>query len=51
MRARFLSVLLAAACPACRTAPELNRHLDDLIKQLQDIREQGLVYLAGIFRE
>ncbi|MBI2081132.1 MAG: hypothetical protein HYY54_04925 [candidate division NC10 bacterium] len=37
--------------PPCRTAPELNRHLDQLIKQLQDIREQGLVYLAGIFRE
>ncbi|MEK7338108.1 MAG: hypothetical protein AABZ75_01900 [candidate division NC10 bacterium] len=37
--------------PACRTAPELNRHLDDLIKQLQEIRERGLVYLAGIFRE
>ncbi|MCI0370272.1 MAG: hypothetical protein L0214_02570 [candidate division NC10 bacterium] len=37
--------------PPCRTAPELNRHLDDLIKQLQAIREQGLVYLAGIFRE
>lgn len=37
--------------PPCRTAPELNRHLDQLIKELQDIREQGLVYLAGIFRE
>ncbi len=37
--------------PACRTARELNRHLDELIKQLQEIREQGLVYLAGIFRE
>lgn len=37
--------------PPCRTAPELNRHLDELIKQLQDVREQGLVYLAGIFRE
>ncbi len=37
--------------PPCRTAPELTRHLDDLIKQLQEIREQGLVYLAGIFRE
>jgi len=37
--------------PACRTARELNRHLDDLIKQLQEIREQGLVYLGGIFRE
>ena len=37
--------------PACRTARELNRHLDELIKQLQEIREQGVVYLAGIFRE
>lgn len=37
--------------PPCRTAPELTRHLDELIKQLQAIREQGLVYLAGIFRE
>jgi hypothetical protein len=37
--------------PACRTAPELNRYLDDLIKQLQDVREQGLVYLGGIYRE
>lgn len=37
--------------PPCRTGPEFNRYLDELIKELQDIREQGLVYLAGIFRE